>query len=298
MNSINYNYKYGATILRYLIGFAILKDFVTFAFNRSFLFYKTSIVSDELYFSIVRQFELNFIYIDLNDTNIVNYYLIVSILFSILFMVGILTRISTIILFFSLFLLKIRSLYLMDGADNVISAILPFFIFIDTISFSTKYENFKNNIYSKFPKLMEITVFLSVIFCYAIMIQICIVYLFSGIHKLYGDVWREGTALYYILNSEDFSPSYLNIAFTQSMFLVKIATWGTIFFQLTFPFCIWYKPLKKYYIFSGILLHVGIFIMMKIDNFSFIMIACYSIFITNSQYLNILKNIKCKIKPA
>lgn len=299
MNTTNYNYKYGATILRYLLGFAIFKDFITFAYSKKFLFYKTSIVSDNLYLDIIDYFKISYLHFDFNNTSFVNFYLLVSIFFSLLFMLGILTRLSAIVLFLSLFLFKIRNLYLMDGADNVVSVILPFFFFIDTISFSSIYENFKQKILNNNFDLKKVITLSSLVFCYAIMIQICIMYLFAGIHKLYGSVWRDGTALYYILNSEDFSPSFLNSIFTQSLTLVKVATWFTIFFQLTFPFCIWLKPLKKYYIIIGVILHIGIFIMMKIDNFSFIMIACYAIFINNEQYfktLNWLK--KCKTKLA
>ena len=297
MNTTSYNYKYGATILRYLLGFAILKDFITLAYNKKFLFYKTSIVSENLYSDIINYYKISYLNYDFNNSNFINLYLILSILFSLFFMLGILTRLSVIFLFFSLFLFKIRNLYLIDGADNVISAVLPFFFFINTISFSDRSEDFKQKIINNNPKFKKLVIFLSNIFCYAIMVQMCIVYLSAGIHKLYGEVWREDTALYYILNSDDFSPSFLNSCFTQSLFLVKSATWFTIFFQLTFSFLIWYKPLKIYYIILGIILHISIFVMMKIDNFSFVMISCYSIFISNKQYMNILNWLKkCKIK--
>lgn len=286
MNTINYNYKFGATILRYLLGFSILKDFVSFAYYKKYLFYKTSIVSENLYLDIIDYFKIDYLYIDFNNQNTVNLYLLFSIALSICFMLGILVKFSVIGLFFSVFLLKIRNLYLMDGADNVISAVLPFFFFIETISFSDKYQSFKQSFFNRYLVYKEVLMISSKLFSYAIMIQVCIIYLFSGIHKLHGETWINGTALYYILNSDDFSPSHFNQLFTQSLILVKVATWFTIFFQLTFPFLIWYKPFKKIYIILGIILHISIFIMMKIDNFSFVMIAIYSIFINNQQYIN------------
>jgi len=117
---------------------------------------------------------------------------------------------------------------------------------------------------------------------------------FSGLHKLQGEVWKDGTALYYILNSEDFSPTIFNSFFTNYIWLVKLCSCGTIVFQLTFPVFIFIKQTKIWIILIGILLHIGIFLMMKIDNFSFLMISCYAIFFSDEQYNNILTKLKIK----
>lgn len=280
---INNQYKIGASILRFLIGFFILKDFFVFFVNRNFLFDKNGIVSYETYLDIINYYNFNLLNIDFTNKNKVIIFLSIGILFSVFFMIGILQRISVIILYLLLFIFKIRNIYLLDGADNVISVILPFFLFINTYSLISKYEIIKNKILCKF-RLYKINNLLSYYFSLAIMVQICIIYFFAGLHKLQGDVWRNGTALYYVLNSNDFSPTIFNQYITKSLFIVKLLTWFTIFFQLTFPFFVWFKKSQKLYILLGVILHIGIFFMMKIDNFSFILISCYSIFLSNSIY--------------
>jgi len=290
-NVLTYN-KIGASVLRFLIGFLLFKDFLIYFVNRNFLFDNKGIVSYNTYLDIIEYYKLEWLYIDfLNQTNVA-IFCCIGVLFSFLFMIGIFQRLSTIILFLLLFVFKIRNLYLLDGADNVVLVLLPFFLFIDTHSFSQKYNFFKNK-YFVSKNNVVVNIF-SNYFLIAITVQLCIVYFFSGLHKLQGEAWRNGTALYYILNSDDFSPTRFNSFFTNYLWLVKLCSWTTIVFQLTFPIFIFIKQTKKWIILTGVLLHIGIFIMMKIDNFSLLMISCYAIFFTDKQYCDILTKLKIK----
>jgi hypothetical protein len=282
---MRYNkYKVGASILRFLLGFFIFKDFIIYAINQKYLFNDEGIVSYGTYLDIISYYNFNFYSFDFLDKYVIFLFLIIGIIFSISFMLGILQRFSVIVLFILLFVFKIRNIYLLDGSDNVISVLLPFFLFINTFSFSEKYEKLKQDFLQK-TNLLKIDDIVSKYFSYAIMVQICIIYFFAGLHKLQGEVWQDGTALYYILNSNDFSPTFLNQFITNSLIVVKFLTWFTIFFQLTFPFLVWLHKFRKLYIILGIFLHLGIFFMMKIDNFSFIMISCYAIFVSHNYYI-------------
>ena len=277
----NFQYKIGASILRFLLGFFIFKDFVVYLTNKKFLFQKNGIVSYGLYSDIITYYNFSFLNFNFHSNWVIFLFLTTGLVFSFLFMLGIFQRFSVVVLFFLLLVFKMRNIYLLDGGDNVISVILPFYLFVNTYSYSKKYEEFKK------IKAFKITIIESLIsnyFAFAIMIQICIIYFFAGIHKLQGELWRDGTALYYILNSDDFSPTELNKSITNSLLVVKLITWFTILFQLTFPIMIWFNRTKKTYIYLGITLHLGIFLIMKIDNFSFVMISCYAIFFSNEYY--------------
>ncbi len=278
-----YCYKEGATVLRFTLGFFLLKDFIIFTTNRKYLFDSHGIVSIETYQDIINYYDLQLFNINFNYELNISLFLIFGLLCSFLFMLGFLQRISAFAIFILLFIFKIRNIYLLDGADNVISVILPFYFFIQTYSFSKKYDHFIDTVFDR----LKLSKFISTISYYStigIMIQICIIYFFSGLHKLEGETWRNGTALYYILNSNDFSPSFLNRYITQSLLLIKFLTWFTIFFQISFSILIWLKKTKNAYIFLGISLHLGIFILMKIDNFSFVLISCYSVFLNNKSF--------------
>lgn len=289
----HFNRKFGATILRFFMGFLIFKDFVIYYVNNKYLFDRRGMVSYEMYIDIIQFFKLSWLYIDFTKQHNVIIFCSLGMFFGFLFMLGILQRLSAFILFFLLFIFKTRNLYILDGADNVISVILPFFLFIETYSFSDKYEKLQQKFYAKKSNTSGL---ISTYFTYAVMIQISIIYFFAGLHKLQGETWREGTALYYILNSEDFSPTKFNSFFTSSILIVKLSTWFTIIFQILFPVFIFFTKTRFVTVLIGVVLHMGIFFLMKIDNFSLIMISCYAIFFTDHQY-NLLTHI-LKIRYA
>ncbi len=282
------NRKIGVTLLRIALGTLILKDFIIYFFNRKYLFNKNGIISYDVYTDIVNYFKLYWLKIDFdNDTNVVMFCM-VGIIFATLFLLGILTRLSALTLYFLLFLFKIRNIYLLDGGDNVILVLLPLMTFTYSHSFIIQYDHF---IAKGTHKIQAILNIISTYFSYAIIIQMCIIYFFSGLHKLRGEVWRNGTSLYYILNSYDFNIGVLNDWITKAIFRVKFLTWFTIGFQLSFPFLIWNKISKHLIIVLGVLLHLGIFILMRVDNFSWIMIASYAVLITDSEYRILLNKV-------
>lgn len=276
------NRKIGVVILRVLIGFFLTKDFLSFFYNKRYLFDKLGIVSYETYQDIVDYYKLQLLNIDFTKDWNINLFLALGFILSITFTLGIIPRISALILFFMLLVFKFRNIYLLDGGDNIVTVLLPLYVFIDSKSLIESYNTLKNRYHiSKNYYIIKS----SQLFVFAIMFQICIIYFFAGLHKLQGEVWRDGTALYYILNTDDFCPySFLNTKLTALPFFVYGMTWFTVFFQLSFPFLVFIRKTRKTVLLLGILLHIGIFILMRIDNFSFLMIACYAIFFKDQEY--------------
>ncbi|MCS4240137.1 hypothetical protein M2306_001806 [Myroides gitamensis] len=284
----------GIILLRILIGLSLMKDFITYYTHRNFIFDNNGIVSYETYQDIVQYYNLQLLNIDFNQPSHVFIFCLVGFLCSLTFTLGLFPRISAILLFFLLFIFKFRNIYLLDGGDNIITALLPFFFFISSKSLCKPYIKIvekigiESNYYLK--KLTAVAIF-------GIMIQICIVYFFAGLHKLQGEVWLDGTALYYILNTSDFSAYAVNDYITQFPMLVYALTWSTIVFQLLFPIFVWFNSTRKIVLLIGILLHLGILVFMRIDNFSFIMLACYAVFFTDQEYdaLQLKTNLYLKI---
>ena len=275
------NRKTGILIFRVLIGFSVLKDFFAYFYNRNHLFNSNGIVSYETYQDIMNYYKLGYLNIDFSNFINVNIFCTLGIAFSITFILGLFPRFSALILFFLLMLFKFRNIFLMDGGDNIITAILPLFLFINSESLIGSYNRLKE----KIGIANSFYVFqIHKLFVFGIMLQVCIIYLFAGLHKLQGEVWTNGTALYYILNSEDFSAYAINEYITRLPIIVYFLTWFTIVFQLSFPFLVWLPKTRKALLILGILLHIGIFVMMRIDNFSFIMLVCYAVFFTDHEY--------------
>ncbi|MFM7430668.1 MAG: HTTM domain-containing protein [Flammeovirgaceae bacterium] len=128
------------------------------------------------------------------------------------------------------------------------------------------------------------------------MIQICYVYFFTALAKLQGALWLNGTAIYYTMRVDEFRATDWNISLTKNHYFVVLSTYFTLFWELSFSFLIWFRQTKVLIIFFGVILHIGIWIFMRIDNFSWIMIGSYAIFISNDDYLRLKSLILQKLK--
>ena len=71
------------------------------------------------------------------------------------------------------------------------------------------------------------------------------------------------------------------------MFFVGFSTYFTLAFELLFPLFIWNKFYRKFLIFSGIMLHLGIYFFMMIYDFEILFIMIYGFFLTNKQWSKI-----------
>jgi hypothetical protein len=122
--------------------------------------------------------------------------------------------------------------------------------------------------------------------------QICMVYLWAAFWKLGGSEWRDGTAMYYVLQIERFQPfPWLSNAIASSGLAVASLTYFTLFFQMSFPFLMWNQRVKPYIVFLGVLLHVGIAVVMGLVSFSAIMILADLSLLSDSQFASLRKTI-------
>jgi hypothetical protein len=117
-----------------------------------------------------------------------------------------------------------------------------------------------------------------------ILLQIVTVYTFSSFYKLDGHMWRSGTALYYVMRSNFFNITPLSPLIYHSVLLTAFATYGTLLFQIAFPFCIWQRPQKYVVAVAALAFHVGIAVSMSLPSFSLVMIGCEAVIFTDREY--------------
>jgi hypothetical protein len=194
------------------------------------------------------------------------------------------TRIATIgvlIAYFCLENVTITS----DGGDNVLRIVLLYMVFFhDLVTSSTKIKPgvrvFIHNI------AVKMTIF-----------QIIVLYLVSGTLKLQGDVWFNGTALYYITGVEQFST---NIVWLKSLFsnpiVTTLATYSSVVYQLGFPFML-SNRYHLVWVFMGIGFHLGIFLVMGLTTFSLIMIGLILFTVRDSEWDTIFKFFQNRVLP-
>lgn len=115
-----------------------------------------------------------------------------------------------------------------------------------------------------------------------IQIQISVVYLWTFIHKLKGETWIDGSAVYYATRLEGLSNFTIPFLMDSPIFL-RLATWATLLTEFSLGILIWVKPLRKYVIALGVIFHLGIEYLMSIPFFELSMIVLLINFFTPEE---------------
>lgn len=111
-----------------------------------------------------------------------------------------------------------------------------------------------------------------------IKIHLCIIYFYTGVEKLKGSSWWEGTALWTVLNNSQMVVA--NFEWVKHMALpLVLLTWVTVLFEIFFWPMVFSKKYQTGVLLFGIAFHFTIGISMALMPFALIMIAPYALFI-------------------
>ncbi|MER6121240.1 HTTM domain-containing protein [Streptomyces sp. NPDC001795] len=116
-----------------------------------------------------------------------------------------------------------------------------------------------------------------------IMAEACLIYSTAGWYKIQGSRWQDGTAVYYPLHLDYFSPwpalSDLLSSYGTSVLLV---TYGTVAAQVAFPFTLFNRRVKNVLLALMITEHAVIAVVLGLPFFSLAMIAADAVFLPTS----------------
>lgn len=120
-------------------------------------------------------------------------------------------------------------------------------------------------------------------------LQIAYVYIASTVAKVANERWRNGMALRDVLASPVFAEWPVYADFRP---LIYFLTYMTLALELLFPFGVWFKRLRPWFILWGISFHVGIDVTMIIPIFSSIMIASYAAYLSDDEVRWVLARLR------
>ncbi|WP_329119949.1 HTTM domain-containing protein [Streptomyces sp. NBC_01465] len=113
-----------------------------------------------------------------------------------------------------------------------------------------------------------------------IMAEVCLIYSSAGWYKIQGSRWQDGTALYYPLHLDYFSPwPGLSSLLATSGVIVMLLTYGTVIVQVAFPFTLFNRRVKNVLLVVMIMEHAGIALLLGLPFFSMAMIAADAVFL-------------------
>ncbi|ELS54744.1 HTTM domain-containing protein [Streptomyces viridochromogenes] len=116
-----------------------------------------------------------------------------------------------------------------------------------------------------------------------IMAEACLIYATAGWYKIQGSRWQDGTAVYYPLHLDYFSPwPALADLLSSSGAMVLLITYGTVAVQVAFPFTLFNRRVKNVLLAAMITEHAVIAVVLGLPFFSLAMIAADAVFLPTS----------------
>ncbi|MFF2007675.1 HTTM domain-containing protein [Streptomyces sp. NPDC058195] len=119
-----------------------------------------------------------------------------------------------------------------------------------------------------------------------IMAEVCLIYATAGWYKIQGSRWQDGTALYYPLKLDSFTPwPGLSDILASNGVMVMLITYGTVAVQVAFPFTLFNRRVKNVLLVAMMCEHAGIALLLGLPFFSMAMIAADSVFLPTAFLL-------------
>lgn len=226
--------------------------------------------------------ESNPVFYLLNFKSITPYYQYFVFLQIVLLILGILCffpRIISLMIYIVTLNLDNKAYVILDGGNNLMQILMIYLIFMDpsTVSNKHKYEwmNQINNVASNLS-------------FYMVRLQVVILYLVSGLAKIDGTLWQNGTALYYTLNIDAYSHPIAKSLVSNYEILTVVGTYATLVYQLAFPWMVWNLKIRPYLLAFGTFIHIQISFVMGLFMFGLAIAVAYFSFMTNDAAKKLL----------
>jgi hypothetical protein len=121
-----------------------------------------------------------------------------------------------------------------------------------------------------------------------IQIHMCVIYACSGLAKLQGNMWWNGWATWMTISMPEFELISMRwLAYLPDWFIEAftwIATYGTLFLEIGFPFLIWSRTWRPVILFGVVMLHAGIGVFMGLGAFGAAMLTGCTSFVPPSSF--------------
>ncbi|MEU3543351.1 HTTM domain-containing protein [Streptomyces paromomycinus] len=113
-----------------------------------------------------------------------------------------------------------------------------------------------------------------------IVVEVCLIYATAGWYKIQGSRWQDGTAVYYPMHLDYFSPwPELSRVLADNGLMIMLITYGTVIVQVAFPFTLFNRRLKNVLLVAMICEHLSIAFLLGLPFFSLAMITADAVFL-------------------
>lgn len=290
--SAGFNRLIGIAILRIVIGIAGVQFYVSDYVHREFLWGPNSYnsLTDASHQLRRGQFSLYF----LDDSNV---------WFNVVFHLGLAAAIGftifggrwlTLVHAVMLWSIYLRNQDILEGGDNLARILMLFMAFTVSNAYFAPGAKQRRVMLESESVQRPVIPLLHNAAATAMLVQIATVYFVAGYLKATGEIWTNGTAMYYISRIHQFSmfawyPQAMNNAY-----LGWAVNYFTIIVEIAVPFVIWSKraTIRKLVTVSLEGMHVGIMVFMGLAAFGLIMIGADSMILTDHDYQTLTGHVR------
>lgn len=185
---------------------------------------------------------------------------------ALLVLLGVWARPALVIVWLWLLAIGARNPFVCDGSDDVLSALTFWALFADVDAAWSLRRGPRRPTVRAFPvRLLEL--------------QVALIYLTAGLDK-HGHTWRNGTALYLTLQSNDFARP-LGMALLQHPLLCRLLGYASVVTELAFaPLVLlpWPRVTRPLAMAMTTMLHLGILLFMSVGNFPAAMLTALTLY--------------------
>lgn len=114
---------------------------------------------------------------------------------------------------------------------------------------------------------------------WVIRLQVLLAYLATGMHKLSGTHWLDGSAMGIVATDAAFGPAWI----AELPLFAAVLSWAVLLFQLTFPIAIWWPRTRLAWMLFGSLFHLGTALWMDIPEMAFAFLVAYTIWLDPNE---------------
>lgn len=266
-------------LLRIGLGIILLLNWFSIWRHLEFFWGTDAIVSLETAVKMGNPLRFNIFELLPNDPKIVALIAVIHLVGIVGMTLGLYTRTSVALAFFTLVSFHSRNHFILNSADVVMRNFLFLLFFspsgeIFSIDSWLNRKNGKTLVRSPWAlRLMQI--------------QFSIIYISTVMFKMKGNLWADGTAIYVATRLDEFVRVPLSIL--NSMLVIKLLTWSTLVVEFALGTLIWIKELRYWVLLAGMGLHLGIEITMHIPLFEWIMIVTMIVMVDSQDIQRVIE---------
>jgi hypothetical protein len=207
-----------------------------------------------------------------SDTRLIVVHQLVAMAVSFMMAIGLLTRWTTPLAWFMTLMVCHRQTGALFGLDQVVM-MLSMYLMISRCGDVYSLDAYRSRSAVKLPVAVSNTVATRLL-----QLHLCIIYLFGGLSKMRGDLWWEGSAMWWSVVNYEYQS--LDITWLGlSPLTIALLTHVTLFWEACYPAIIWPSLTRPFTLAMAVLVHGGIGLALGMPTFGFMMIVANLAFI-------------------